>query len=437
MQSIQSPRPSVMPLGIPVFLAVVLFAGCASPDRRQAVLPPTTPDAAPLQLERVVMLMRHGVRPPTTAQVTPEGYAREPWSTWDVPPGHLTAHGYQGMVLLGRWNRQAFSGRGLVPTTGCPDAGSVRVRTNTIQRTRESGRGFIEGFAPDCGLSIEHADGERNDPLFDTIDLGLADHDPDAARTAIAARVGGDIDSAVPPLAEAFARLDTILGCCGPPVCSTSGLPAGCGFADLSHRWQDTARKRVKLSGPLTIGGTAAQTLLLEYVEGKPMDQVGWGRASAADIELLSQIHAVEFDLHARTPYVSHRAAAPILERVLATFNDASAPRLDILVAHDTNASNVGGALDLHWHVPGYAPDDAAVGGAIGFELLRDPAGERFVRVFYQAQGTRQLRELQPLDGDNPPYVHYMEQPLCALPADPTRCRYDDFSAAAQSRIVH
>ena len=81
-------------------------------------------------------------------------------------------------------------------------------------------------------------------------------------------------------LAEAFARLDTILGCCGPPVCSTSGLPAGCGFADLSHRWQDTARKRVKLSGPLTIGGTAAQTLRPPYMASARRSASSAGLAS-------------------------------------------------------------------------------------------------------------------------------------------------------------
>ena len=416
---------------------LLLAASCAHPGT------PVSSNAAPaandLELERVVMLMRHGVRPPTREKPTPEGYARDAWPIWDTPPGHLTPHGYEGAVLMGRWNRQAFAARGLLPTEGCPETGNVHVRTNTIHRTRESGRGFIEGFAPNCGLAIEHADGDRNDPLFDAIDIGHAAHDADQARAAVTARMQGDVAPAMSSLAPAYARLDAILGCCAPPVCEAAGLPPGCGFGDLpANTWEDTGpRKRVKLAGPLTVGGTAAQSLLLEYVEGKPMDAVGWGRATEEDMALLSEIHAVEFDLLARTPYIAQRAATPILEHLLSTFRATHAPALTVLVAHDTNAANVGGALDLHWHVPGYAKDDPAVGGAIGFELLHDRQGDRYVRVFYPAQTTRQLRELQTLDAMHPPYFAYLQQPLCGLAGDPTLCRLEDFEAALRSRLAH
>ncbi len=419
---------------------IVMIASAAASCAHHGTPPPPSAaaDDGALQLERVVMLMRHGVRPPTRQHPTPEGFTREPWPTWDVPPGHLTAHGYQGTVLIGQWNRQAFAAHGLFPAEACPESGSVRVRTNTIHRTRESGRGFIEGFAPGCGLAIEHADGDRNDPLFDAIDLGRVAHDPDQARAAVMARMEGDAARAISALDPAFARLDAILGCCEPPVCEAAGAREGCGFGDLPPAsWEDTGpHKRVKLAGPLTIGGTAAQSLLLEYVEGRPLDAIGWGRAMEEDMALLSQIHAVEFDLLARTPYIAHRAATPILEHVLDVFEAADAPKLTVLVAHDTNAANVGGALDLHWHVPGYAADDPAVGGAIGFELLRDKTGDRHVRVFYQAQDTRQLRELQPLDASRPPYFAYLPQSLCGLPADPTLCRLEDFDTALRARLT-
>lgn len=387
--------------------------------------------------ERVVMLMRHGVRPPTKSPPIEEGLARDPWPEWDVPPGHLTSHGFEGAVLVGRWNRQSFAARGLVPMEGCPKRGSIAVRANTDQRTRESARAFLLGFASGCGIAVAHSPGHRDDPIFQSIDLGLVEHDREAARAAILARVDGDLGNAMPALADAFARLDAILGCCAPPACAKAGLPAGCTLSVTPTTWADTAPgKRVKFAGPFDAGGTAAHTLLLEYVEGKPMPQVGWGRATEADIEVLSKIHAAEFDLLYRTPYIAHRGATPILEHVLASFADDGGPKLDVLVGHDTNAANVGGALGLHWHVPGYAPDDAAVGGAIGFELLRDVAGAKFVRVFYQAQGTRQLRELQALDAGHPPYVTYMAQPLCGLPTDATTCRYEDFVSALRSRIV-
>ncbi|HRP72764.1 MAG TPA: hypothetical protein PK743_09045 [Luteimonas sp.] len=419
-----------------VVLALALATAYAHQQAPQPIDGVDT-ERSSLTLERVVLLMRHGVRPPTRLPPIAEGLSREPWSTWDVPAGHLTAHGFQGTVLVGRWHRQALAARGLVPPTACPGEGSIAVRANTDQRTRESARGFLEGFAPQCHVEVQHSSGHRDDPIFQSIDLDLVEHDRDAARAAVMARVDGQLDNAMAPLAQAFARLDAILGCCTPPACIAAGLAADCTLSTWPNGWADTAvGKRVKFKGPLDAGGIAAHTLLLEYVEGKPMDQVGWGCATEDDIELLSRIHAAEFDLLYRTPYIAHRGATLILAHVLANFGNHAAPRLDILVGHDTNAANVGGALDLHWHVPGYAPDDAAVGGVMGFELLRDKDGERFVRVSYLAQGTRQLRQLQPLDDANPPYVTYMAQPLCGLPTDPTRCRLADFEAALQARII-
>lgn len=432
-QAIPSP---FHPLRVAAILSLAWLAtACTHHDAR----PPSSAahSGEALRLERVVMLMRHGVRPPTKMPPIAEGLARDPWVAWDVPPGHLTAHGFEGAVLVGRWQRQSFAARGLVPHSGCPAEGSIAVRANTDQRTRETARGFLLGFASGCDIEVAHSPGHRDDPIFQSIDLGLVEHDADAARAAVMARVDGDLGNATRPLAEAFARLDAILGCCTPPGCAQTGQPAGCTLSTTPTTWADTAPgKRVKFAGPLDAGGTAAHTLLLEYVEGKPMTEVGWGRATEADIEQLSRIHAAEFDLLYRTPYIAHRGATPIVERVLARFSDDDAPAFDLLVGHDTNAANVAGALGLHWHVPGYAPDDAAVGGAIGFELLSDANGERFVRVSYQAQGTRQLRELQPLDAGHPPYLVYMPQPLCAIPEDPTRCRYEDFLATLRGIIV-
>ena len=45
-----------------------------------------------LTLERVVILMRHGIRPPTNAQPLPPEYTNA-WPRWPVEPGLLTPHG--------------------------------------------------------------------------------------------------------------------------------------------------------------------------------------------------------------------------------------------------------------------------------------------------------------------------------------------------------
>lgn len=416
---------------------VALAAACAALAACATAAPAPAPAEAELRVERVYMFMRHGVRTPTRAVVLPPGYTDQPWPEWETPPGHLTARGYQGAVLVGAWTHEMLAARGLDWRGACPEAHEIRVYTNTIQRTRETGRGFLEGFAPDCAIASEHAPGDRNDPMFDAIDVGATPWAPAAARAAIEAQAGGSLDGAVAPLRPAFDRLSEILGCCAPPVCEANTLAAGCGFGDLPHVWEDTPEnRRVRFLGPFSQGGTAVQSLLLAYLDNAPPALAGWGRASAADHELLSQIHAREFDILSRTPYVSRRAAAFILDDVMAMLSGNAAPKFTLLIGHDTNIANLAGVLDLHWHVPGYAPDDQAVTGAIGWELLSAPGGARFVRIFYQAPGVEQVRALTPLNAENPPYFAYLEQPNCGLPHDRTLCRLEDFLHTTDALLI-
>ena len=54
-----------------LLLSAVLLAGCAA-SAPGADASPAAPGS--LKLEKVVMLMRHGVRPPTKAAVVPPGF---------------------------------------------------------------------------------------------------------------------------------------------------------------------------------------------------------------------------------------------------------------------------------------------------------------------------------------------------------------------------
>jgi 4-phytase/acid phosphatase len=119
------------------------------------------------------------------------------------------------------------------------------------------------------------------------------------------------------------------------------------------------------------------------------MAEVGWGRASGADIAALSTFHAEEFRLLARPRDI----ALPNLAGLLPALREGLRRRGVTLVSgHDTNVANLAGALGLHWHVSGFAADDPAPGGAIVLEILRRRDGARFVRATYRAQALDQIR---------------------------------------------
>jgi 4-phytase/acid phosphatase len=231
------------------------------------------------------------------------------------------------------------------------------------------------------------------DPLFD----GLADSacklDPSQAVRAVQAQA----PLTTPAVDAGLARLQQIVA---PTACT-----GGAGACLTGPSSVSPGGREVKLAGPLATGATLAENLLLEYQDGLPMTQVGWGRMSPADLATVMPVHDRAADLTRATPYIAVRRAGAISRLILAVLNDralaTAAPTVDpgrrlvVLVGHDTNLSNLAGAFGLRWSLPGQ-PDATAPGVALAFERWRDSAGgeQVKVRVFYQTPD--EVRSLSP-----------------------------------------
>jgi len=404
-------------------IALVLSLGGNGPAGPAADAPPPG-----LSVDRVVLLMRHGVRPPTKNPPMPAGTAAEPWPAWSVAPGYLTDRGAQAVTLLGGFDRRVVAA-GLFGK-GCPAPGTVRVYSDSDQRTIATGNAWIKGFAAGCTVTHDHQPQGTPDALFDPIELGGIAFDPARANREVRAHLGADgIARLEAAHGDALKRLDRIY--CGPTP------PAGCGFSNKPTTLVDAkAGKEPKLSGGLDLGSTAGQILLLEYADGKPMSQVGWGRASREDIAAVGAFHAIEYGAIARVPYVAAANMAGIARRMLGTLTDtaSSAPRLDLIVGHDGNVAALAGLLDLHWQVAGFAADDPSPGGALGFQLVRDPAGKRYVRAFYRAQTMDQLRNLEPVTARDALFRRYLPIPGCGNSVEATACSWSAFTKLAAPR---
>ena len=347
-----------------------------------------------LKLERMVMVMRHSVRPPTKAQATPAGTTAQPWSSWTTPYGDLTPHGAEGARLMGSYYRTFLGARGILPREGCATSGDIVAWASSKPRAIKTAEAFVEGLQPGCGLKVARPDSEETDVVFHPSSI----IDGDIALKASLRQKPG-IAAETKALAKEFAILDRVLG----------------RRLDRASHLQAEKGDNASMEGALGIASTAGQTVLLEYVEGKPMDQVGWGRTSKADIQALLRFHTVKFRYEVGNAYVAQRYAAPVAAEILkALGGEAGTGKLTLLVGHDTNIAALRGMLDVHFTAADYPQDDPPPGGAMGFELLRNAKGEAFVRAFYTAQTMDQLRELQPLTAANPPAYSYFPIPGCA-----------------------
>jgi 4-phytase/acid phosphatase len=333
------------------------------------------------------------------------------------------------MRLLGAYDRMRLVRDGLLPATGCPKSGQVEIWTNSVERTIKSGEALAEGLAPGCALAIGHRPMGENDPLFSPLEAKAVPYDAQAAVAAFNQETGGAAHLAA-PYGEAIHTVEAVLGCRQP------GRPAPCDLA------ADPAAVRVSadgqgadLSGAIATTSGTAEVFLMEYIEGLPLDQVGWGRASRARLSEMSRLHGLLFDVYVRSSYMAPRSAGPMGRRIEAALVAKDGPALTLLVGHDDNIAAVAALLGVHVHIDSYGYDDPPVGGGIGFEVLKDKAGQRYVRVFYQAQTLDQLRALTPLTLGQPPARQTLRVDACALDGSDV-CPLAAFQALLDRRLT-
>jgi 4-phytase/acid phosphatase len=183
----------------------------------------------------------------------------------------------------------------------------------------------------------------------------------------------------------------------------------------------------VTLKGPLQAALYCMDAFLLEYVDGKPSSEVGWGRVNGRFITEMLTLHELYFDLMARTFYLAQVGGSNLASHIIDTLEQGaldqpvpgalgpSGERVVVLVGHDTNIANIGGLFGMNWWVPGTQMNPTLPGGALVFELWKRGGRENsfFVRITYVSQTLDQMREAAPLSLDNPPALSPVFVPGC------------------------
>ncbi len=409
---------------ITTFAAILLAGSAGTLAVAKPAAPPAAAKAPVLKLERVVMLMRHGIRPPTKAQPVSKNYSSEVWPSWPVDYGLLTPRGAAGVKLLGEGDRAYYQSRGLIGS-GCPAPGAVMLTASGKQRAIKTAESWRDGFMPGCAGEVAHPTENGPDPIFHGLDDEPAAFDGARAfREAKALAPKGGVAADVATYRSDLVLLAKVLNCKQP-----------CGLLTEPSTLVALAHDRPELNGPVDVGSTASQTFLLEYLEGMPMSQVGWGRITRPDIERLLRFHPLKFKYSNRPDYVARAAAAPLISAMLDAMTKPGV-KIALFGGHDTNVADIGGFLRVHWKVPSYPADDVPPGSAIGFEVLKDQAGTRYVRAFYRAQTMDQLREQRSLTGREGPYRQYLPIPGCGNSLAATACTLANFSTMVKTRRI-
>ena len=387
----------------------------------------------------MAIVTRHGVRPPTVSNDQINPYSAEPWPKWDVPPGYLTAHGRALMKLFGAYDRAQFARAGLFSPSGCADAEHVYFWADTDERTIETGHALVEGMLPGCTVEVHSAPAGTRDPLFNPLAAGVGHADPDLAEAAVSGRVGGHPEALPAAYRPALETMQQVL---------TAGKTVKQSLLELPVSLGPARSGLADMRGPLTTAASLAEDFLLEYTNGMEGNDLGWGLLTESSLRQMMTINTAYADLMWRTPQIGRTLASNLLSHVVKAMEQAATgravpgaigrpgDRLLVIVGHDANLSNIQGTLNLSWLLPGDLPNDTPPGGALVFELWRQPAGGDYsVRTYYTAQTLDEMRQALPLTLDSPPAKATVFVPACSTAKAGSPCDWKAFQRTVEAAI--
>ncbi|MBD5642129.1 MAG: histidine-type phosphatase [Desulfovibrio sp.] len=365
---------------MPILLLLILLA-----------LPqPVFSGAQEAELEKIVVLSRHGVRAPTQPERVLSLWSDKTWPAWPVEAGDLTPRGAELVRAMWGALKPGLIAKGILPAGVCPPQNSVYIRADVDERTKATARAIIEGLGQDCKLGYAVMPG-KIDPLFHPVKAGLYRFDAIPTAVDVLKMARGGLEGLQDELSGALELIGEISGPPSATLCSRFALMPKCELSDLPNSVSVTADGAgVRIMGSLGIGSSLAEIFLLEYAQW-PNEAAGWGRVNARVLGQVMPVHSRVFNIVNRAAVVAWANGSALLNEMSAALlgehadKRANEAKLVIFVGHDTNIANVGGLLDFAWQASGYPPNGIPPASALFLELWKI-GGERQVRARFYAQ---------------------------------------------------
>jgi 4-phytase/acid phosphatase len=400
-------------------------------------------------LKQVIVFARHAVRSPVLPNSTLDLFSSQPFPLFSSSNANITVNGRQNEVLLGGYYRLWLTQQGLLTGNDTADAAFVYARANGLPLILDTAQAFWSGLLPGAPVNVNFDPPPENDPLFVPVAAGVAQLDMQMAVASVLGRLGGNPQSLASAYAPELALTRAILF--GYPVgqSPTPATPAG--------KIDVTTLPITAIAGndaqPVNFGGMATligaiDPFIMEYADGLPASEVGWGQLTAAGINQNTRLYNLLLDLEYRTPYLARVQSSNTASHIVRSLVQAAtgnamtgalgspSTKIMVLTAANTNVTGLAGLFHLDWSLPGYQPDTCSPGGALVFELRQSQStGEYIVRTSYVTQTMDQLRNLTALTLAAPPAIAPLFVPGCSRDNATFDCSLADFVDLASYSI--
>jgi len=381
------------------------------------------------QLKQVIVFGRHSVRSSVVPNATLNTFSVKQYPVFSVGTGLLTANGAKLETMLGSYYRLWLTQQGLLTGDDTADALSVYFRANVLERTIASAQAFAAGLLPAAKVNVNYFGPTDSDPLFDPIGAGVARLDLQMALAAVTGRLGGNGESLTSAYASELALTRSVLF--GYPAGETPAPATPAALVDVTAIPLEVTAGTS--SSPVNLGGlgmlaAAVDPFVMEYAEGMPAAEVGWGQLTVGGISQISRLSNLTLFLECRTPYLARVEGSNVASHVVRSMVQAAtgnrmtgslgspSTKVIVLIASDNNLASFSGVFGLDWILPGYQPNFAGPGGTLVFELRQSQStGEYIVRASYIAQTLDQLRNQTALTLESPPASAPLFIPGCSV----------------------
>ena len=341
--------------------------------------------------------------------------------------GMLTPHGWQDMRQIGTYERQYFEQHGLLTkTSGCESAEHFYFRSDSIQRDIDSGRAIADAIFPGCGVKIHALTPGHQDPMFRSANTaGLFDRDAAAAWTE--AQTHGDPLFVLKEHETETAIVQAIL--------SGKGKPEKLLLSPVPP----TGDRYSRATGANAAKSAITDGLLLDYEEGLPAADTGWGRLNPQNISALLLLHESLVDLIWDNPVVAKGRVSDLLSHIVKSLQQAVEKKpvegslgdpddkALFIFGHDTDFGQLATVLHLTWKMKSFPPRATQPGAAMMFEIWREASGRRTVRVSVTGQTVDEIRAGTAPSVKSPPSKVAVFIPGCSTRAIGYPCEWRAF----------
>ena len=401
------------------------------------------------QLKQVILFGRHGVRAPLEPNSVLNNFSVQSFPAFGVRASNLTANGASLETILGGYFRLWLKQQGALTGNNSADAAFVFFRVDQGALIIDSAQAFAAGMLPAASVNLNVYPPAVSDPLFDPIGAGVAVLDQNMAIAAVQGRLGGKPQSLTTAYAAELALARSVLF--GYPAGETPPPATPAGKVDVTALPIAVTAGQPGLPvglGGLTLIYAATDPFVMEYADGLPAADVGWGQLTVGGVSQTLRLDTLVLNLEFRTPYLDRVQSSNLAAHVVRSMVQAAtgtaltgalgspSTKVVVLVAGEANLTGLAGLFNLDWVVPGYQMDDCAPGGVLVFELRQSRStGNYVVRVSYVAQSLDQLRNLTALTLAAPPARVPVFIPGCSGSNATFDCPLVKFEALARQVI--